>query len=92
MKPAPMTKVNARSATGPVIPTIVAPPRMSVEANNTSSVARMIFRRSTISASVPATNPKRRVGAVLAVCTSATISGEGVSVAINHAAMVACMV
>jgi len=32
------------------------------------------------------------VGSVLAVCTSATIKADGVSVAISHAAIVDCMV
>ena len=49
-------------------------------------------RRSTMSASAPATRPNSSDGAVLAVCTSATISAEGVSVAISHAAIVACIV
>ena len=31
-------------------------------------------------------------GAVLAVCTSATMSADGVIVAISHAAIVACIV
>ena len=37
-------------------------------------------------------SPNRMVGAVLAVCTSATISADGVMVAMSHAAMVACIV
>ena len=45
-----------------------------------------------MSARVPATSPNSSEGAVLAVCTSATISAEGVNVAISHAATVACMV
>ena len=55
-------------------------------------MTRMILRRSTMSASVPAKSPNSSVGTVLAVCTSATISADGVSVAISHAAMVACIV
>ncbi len=45
-----------------------------------------------MSASVPATRPKSSAGAVLAVCTSATITALGVSVAISHAATVVCIV
>ena len=52
----------------------------------------MILRRWTMSANVPASNPNSSAGAVLAVCTSATMSGDGVRVAINHAATVACIV
>jgi hypothetical protein len=52
----------------------------------------MTRRRSTMSASAPATRPNSSDGAVLAVCTDATISGDGVSVAISQAAVVACIV
>ena len=41
---------------------------------------------------VPAASPNNKEGAVLAVCTSATMSAEGVNVAITQAATVACMV
>jgi len=50
------------------------------------------LRRSAMSARAPATRPKSSVGAVLAVCTSATMNADGVSVAISQAAIVACMV
>jgi len=39
-----------------------------------------------------ANSPNRSAGTVLAVCTSATISADGVNVAISHAATVACIV
>ncbi len=45
-----------------------------------------------MSASEPAINPNSKVGAVLAVWTSATVSVDGVSVAMSHDATVACMV
>ena len=45
-----------------------------------------------MSASVPAMRPNSSVGAVLALCTSATISADVVSVAISHAEIVACIV
>jgi hypothetical protein len=45
-----------------------------------------------MSASAPAARPNSSVGKVFAVCTSATMSSEGVSVAISHAAIVDCMV
>ncbi len=51
-----------------------------------------MWRRSTMSESAPATRPNRIAGAVLAVCTSATITSEGVMTAISHAAIVACIV
>ncbi len=92
VKPAPIRKVSARSVAGPVRPASVAVPRIAVAATSTPCVTRMIRRRSTMSASEPAMSPNSSDGAVLAVCTSATISAEGVSVAINHAATVACIV
>ena len=45
-----------------------------------------------MSAIAPARRPNRSAGAVLAVCTSATITADGVSVAISHAATVVCIV
>ncbi len=70
----------------------VAPPSIAVAVSSTTWVAPMILRRWTMSANVPASNPNSSAGAVLAVCTSATMSGDGVKVAINHAATVACIV
>jgi len=55
-------------------------------------VTRITFLRSTMSDIAPASKPNRSVGSVLAVWTSATMNADGVSVAISHEAMVACMV
>jgi len=77
---------------GPTRPTIVISPMRAVAQSSTSCVTRTTRRRSTMSASAPAASPKSSVGAVLAVCTSATISADGVSVAISHAATVTCIV
>jgi len=74
------------------MPATVNPPRTIAAVSSTICVIRMILRRSAISAKAPATRPKSSVGAVLAVCTSATMNADGVSVAINQAAIVACMV
>ena len=92
MKPAPIRNVNASSIGGPVHPASVATPSSAVATSRTICVTRITRRRSTMSASDPAIRPNRIDGAVLAVCTSATISADGVSVAISHAATVACMV
>ena len=70
----------------------MANPRIKVAASSTYCVTRMTRRRSTMSASAPASRPNKSDGAVLAVCTSATINADGVSVAISHAATVACIV
>ena len=67
-------------------------PSVAVVANRTICVTRITRRRSTMSASAPASSPSSSDGAVLAVCTSATMSAEGVSVAISHAATVVCIV
>jgi hypothetical protein len=45
-----------------------------------------------MSASAPAIKPNKSAGPVLAVCTKATISWDGVSVAITQAATVVCIV
>ena len=45
-----------------------------------------------MSESAPAINPNSSEGTVLAVCTSATISADGVIVAMSHPAIVACIV
>ena len=88
----PIANVNASKEIGPMIPAMVASPRTRVAASSRICVKRTTLRRSTISARLPASRPSSREGAVLAVCTSATISADGVSVAISHAATVACMV
>ena len=73
-------------------PATVARPSTIVVTSRITCVARMTLRRSMMSASAPAKSPSTSVGAVLAVCTSATISADGVIVAISHAATVACIV
>ena len=87
-----MRKVNASSVAGSIAPSNVVAPRVAVVANSMICVTRMTRRRSTRSANVPANSPNSSDGAVLAVCTSATMSAEGVSVAINQATTVVCVV
>ena len=67
-------------------------PSAAVATISTICVIRMILLRWKISASAPAIRPTISVGAVLADCTSATINGDGVIVAICHAAVVTCIV
>ena len=55
-----------------------------IAVNKTINVTRMIRRRSTISASVPANSPNSNVGAVLVVWTNATISGNTSSSDTSH--------
>ena len=87
-----MMKVRASNDIGPTMPASSAAPSRTVAVSNNVCVAIITFLRSMISASVPAASPKRSEGAVLALWTNATMSAEGVSVAISHAATVACMV
>src|ERR1700738_4146050 len=49
------------------------------------------LRRSTMSAMAPAGIPNRKTGRLVAVCTSATSSGDGANVAISHAAPTFCI-
>ena len=85
-------KVSSSRDGGLIQPVRVMVPSVAVATSKTDCATRMIFRLSTMSASAPPISPKSSVGAVLAVCTRATISGDGVIVAISHAATVACMV
>ena len=92
MNATPITNVRKSSAHGAITSKSVASASTTVPARKSSWVERITQRRSTMSESAPATRPKMMAGAVLAVCTSATMSGDGVIVAMSHAAMVACMV
>src|SRR6266481_5609177 len=48
-------------------------------------------RRSTMSATAPAGSPTRKTGRLVALCTSATINGDGDSEVITHAAPTFCI-
>ena len=85
-------KVSSSRDTGPTNPVSAIKPSSAVDSSITSCVPTISLRRFMMSARDPATSPKSRKGAVLADCTSATISADGVSVAITQAAMAACMV
>ncbi len=71
---------------------IAATPRMATVVSIVTCVIRITLRRSTMSDREPAIRPKSSMGAVLAVCTSATMSAEVVNVAISHEEIVACIV
>lgn len=72
-------------------PPSVSVPATAVVAASTSMLIMISRRRSTRSAIVPANSPTKIDGAVLAVCTSATISADVVSVVITHALIVVCI-
>lgn len=81
--PMPRAKVNNNNSGAVVKPASVKPP------NSVAVVIIQIWmtikyrRRSTMSASAPAGTASRNTGAVVAACTSATISGVGASEVIN---------
>ena len=91
MKLAPTITVRNNSRNGLTHPSNVRIPRISVVTDSAIMLIVISRLRSTRSASVPANNPTKIDGAVLAVCTSATISADGVSVAITHALIVVCI-
>lgn len=84
--------MSASSIAGPTHPSSVTAPSSAVAPISTTCVATITLRRSTMSAMAPPKSPNSSAGAVLAVCTRATITGEVDSVAISHAATVVCIV
>ena len=84
--------VSNSNGVGLITPSRLARPSVAVAMRSINCVTKMMRRRSTISARAPEKSPKASVGAVLAVCTKATMKAEGVNVAISHAAIVACIV
>ena len=92
MNAQPTRNVSASRKVGPTTPTSEASPSVVMLTSISACVTRIIFLRGTMSEMAPEMRPKRSVGNVLAVCTSATIRAEGVKVAISHDEMVACIV
>ena len=84
--PQPIRKVSSSSDSGVTLPA-KAMPTSTTEATIISPCeASMTTRRSWVSAKAPATSDRKKNGSVPAVCTSATMSGEGEMVAISHEA------
>src|SRR5690606_34033163 len=89
--PVPIAKVKARSRAGVIAPAAVSAaiaPTTPVRTRLTRSRNR---RRSTRSASAPANSAKRKIGAVVAACTSVTIAGDESSVVISQPAPTSCI-
>ena len=89
--PAPIAKVNASSSAGVIDPTaarVAIAPLVPASTRLTRSKKR---RRSTRSASAPANSAKRKIGAVVAACTRATIAGDGFRVVISQPAPTSCI-
>src|SRR6266436_1655020 len=89
--PIPRANVNARSVVAVIRPrnarTASSPAATSIQHCVTSSSRR----RSTISATAPAGSPTTRTGRLVALCTRATINGDGESEVMAHAAQTFCI-
>ena len=82
--PRPRRKVKASSIQGVTRPSSVRMPSAAAATTIQDCVNRSNRRRSTMSASAPATRMTRKTGRAPAACTSDTINGEPVSEAINQ--------
>src|SRR5882672_9802868 len=89
--PAPMASVITSSIQGWMTPVIVSTPSKPVVRNHHTCAMSRIRRRSKMSASAPAGSASRNSGSVVAACTSETMSGEGASSVISHAAAESCI-
>src|SRR5882724_3379701 len=89
--PMPRANVNARSVVAVIrsrnASTASSPAATSIQHCVTSSSRR----RSTISATAPAGSPTTRTGKLVALCTRATINGDGESEVMAHAALTFCI-
>ena len=83
--PMPLAKVSASSRCAVMPPLITATHSRAATPATQNCVIMKYLRRSRMSASAPLGRPSRNTGAVEAVCTSATSTGEVVSVVISHA-------
>src|SRR5258708_10511415 len=89
--PIPRANVKARSVVAVIRPrnarTASSPAATSIQHCVTSSSRR----RSTISATAPAGSPTTKTGRLVALCTRATINGDGESEVMAHAAQTFCI-
>src|SRR5229473_564100 len=89
--PMPRANVNARSVVAVIRPrnasTASSPAARSIQ----HWVTRSSRRRSTISAIAPAGRPTTKTGRLVALCTRATIKGDGESEVMAHAALTFCI-
>ena len=74
-----------------MVPASASTPSAVAAASIQAWVRISMRRRSTTSASAPAGSASTKKGKVVAVCMSETMSGDGASVAIVHAAAVSCI-
>ena len=69
-------EVSTSRVQADIRPARVSPPRARATRSSQAWVTSNSFRRSTTSASAPAGRPTRNIGRLVAVCSSATSSGE----------------
>src|SRR3989475_12336050 len=89
--PIPSANVKTRSVVGVMRSTNAKTASSAVAASIHVWVTSSRRRRSTISATAPAGNPTTRTGRLVALCTRATINGDGESEVIAHAAPTFCI-
>lgn len=89
--PRPRAKVKVNKTHGVVPPTRLRIPSTVALTSSQPRVQSNSSRRSTMSASAPASSPTRNTGKLVAAYTKAIMVGEAVSEVINHAAPTLCI-
>src|SRR6266403_714858 len=89
--PIPSANVKTSSVVGVMRSTNAKTASSAAAASIQVWVTSSSRRRSTMSATAPAGSPTRKTGRLVALCTSATINGDGESEVITHAAPTFCI-
>src|SRR5262245_23718566 len=89
--PIPSAKVKASSIVAVMASAKASTASSALAASIHVWVTSSSRRRSTISATAPAGKPTTRTGRLVALCTRATINGDGESEVIDHAAPTFCI-
>src|SRR5713101_6804630 len=89
--PIPSANVKTRSVVGVMRSTNAKTASSAAAASIQVWVTSSSRRRSTISATAPAGSPTTKTGRLVALCTRATINGDGESEVIAHAAPTFCI-
>jgi hypothetical protein len=89
--PTPSAKVIANNTIAVVCPVAVRAPSVAAAASIQSCVPSSSRRRSTTSARAPAGSASSSIGAVPAVWTSETMSGDGASEVMSQPAPTSCI-
>src|SRR5438128_4174397 len=89
--PMPRANVSPRSVVAVIRPANVSTARSPAATSIQHCVTSSSRRRSTISATAPAGSPTTKTGRLVALCTRATINGDGESDVMAHAALTFCI-